>query len=219
MKTFSILSGLAALVAAAPFPTGYPSPPYPPAVTGIASPTGIFPPSHNMSGYPPGCPQPTGTAPIALPTGTAPYKRDAQLGDMTALPSFSMPSFSMPSFSMPTGEAGSGFEMPTGIGSGSGSAFPTGGLDSGSGSSLPSMSLPAGLSGGSAAATGLSGFEIARRKAQFGGQPSFSFMPWPTASFAAPTTTGSGMPSFAMPTMVPSGMVPGAGSGVAAPSL
>jgi hypothetical protein len=90
---------------------------------------------------------------------------------------------------------------------------------------LESISLPTGL--GSAAATGLSGFELARRKAQFGGMPSLSFslpmgLSLPTASLdvggAAPT--GFEMPSFSLPAgaVAPTGTLPGVPSGVALPT-
>ncbi|EME77249.1 uncharacterized protein MYCFIDRAFT_217025 [Pseudocercospora fijiensis CIRAD86] len=177
MKHFGVLFGLAAIAAAAPYPTApfYPIPTAalpPPPGSGIAAPTGLSHPSGGFPGFP-NCthplnsplpsghgnhpPQSFGTAPPQPPTGTALAKRAAQFSG-----------FSFPSMSMPTVGFGgeSGIAAPTGLGSGSdsegslasmsgisGIAAPTGG----SGAS-PSFSIPTGSFGaGSASATGLSG--------------------------------------------------------------
>ncbi|KXT10729.1 hypothetical protein AC579_2738 [Pseudocercospora musae] len=192
MKHFGILTGLAAIAAAAPYPTAaiYPMPtgalpPRPPPGSGIAAPTGLphssgaFPPlpSGGFPGFPNGThpphpPHPSGYGhhPPHPPFGTAPPKPAS--GTAPAKRAAQFGDLSSPSISLPTGGfgGGSGIAAPTGLGSG---ADLEGGLgDFG------------GISGG-AAPTGLGGGS--------GDAPSLSL---PTGSFGAGSALPTGLSGF-----------------------
>ncbi|KAF7185733.1 hypothetical protein HII31_12964 [Pseudocercospora fuligena] len=174
MKHFGVLSGLAAIAAAAPYPTApiypmptgaLPPPPPPPPGSGIAAPTGLPHPSGGFSPlpsggfpgfpngtHPPHPPHPSGYGHHPPPPfGTAPPKPPT--GTAPAKRAAQFGDFSFPSISLPIGGFGgeSGVATPTGLGSGAGSEGGLGGFGGVSG-----IAAPTGLGSGLGALPSLS---------------------------------------------------------------